>query len=410
MNWRPTPFLLLCGCGLFAIFSSTMSKNPVLPLFARDLGASDVHIGFIAAASTVVGIVASLPAGVLSDIYGRRRVILAAMFVFASAPFLYLLVSDPWQLVAVRVYHGFATAIFGPVAMALVADLFRKGRGESMGWYTSSTLVGRFVAPVAGGVILSLFAAGVGVAFGLSEYKLVYLVCGIAGVLALVLAASLPIDHKASGGNVTATWRKLATGLREVVSSRPILITSTTEALQYFSFGALETFLPLYAVSVMAIPEWQIGVFFGVQLLTTALTKPMMGRASDALGRRPMIAIGLCTSAAAMALVTATGSYFVMLAVGVVYGLGLSIVTSSTSAYVSELAKAGSYGSALGVLSTIMDVGHSTGPMVTGLLVVALGYQTSFLAIAILLFAGTAVFWIAAGPPRTPAPAQGQLV
>ena len=149
-----SPFLLLCATGLFAIFSSTMSKSPVLPLFAKQLGATEANIGFIAAASTVVGILASIPAGALSDIYGRRRVILAAMLIFATAPFLYLLVTTPWQLALVRIFHGFATAIFGPVALALVADLFKTGRGESMGWYSSATLLGRSVAPAVGGLIL----------------------------------------------------------------------------------------------------------------------------------------------------------------------------------------------------------------------------------------------------------------
>jgi len=65
-----SPFRLLCGIGLFAIFSSTMSKSPVLPLFAKALGATASTVGLIAAASTVVGIVASIPAGALS---GRRR-------------------------------------------------------------------------------------------------------------------------------------------------------------------------------------------------------------------------------------------------------------------------------------------------------------------------------------------------
>jgi MFS family permease len=46
------------------------------------------------------------------------------MVVFSTAPFLYLLVSSPWQLVGVRIYHGLATANLGPVAMATVADLY----------------------------------------------------------------------------------------------------------------------------------------------------------------------------------------------------------------------------------------------------------------------------------------------
>ena len=131
MRKASSPFILLCATGMFAIFSSTISKNPVLPLFTQSLGATEYVIGLIAACSTIVGIIASLPAGVLSDLYGRRKVMLAGAFVFASAPFLYFLVNAPWQLAIVRAYHGLATAIFGPIAVALVADLFRERRAET---------------------------------------------------------------------------------------------------------------------------------------------------------------------------------------------------------------------------------------------------------------------------------------
>jgi len=113
MKHKVSPFLLLCLTGALAIFSSTMAKNPALPLFIRSLGVPVATVGFIAAASTIVGILVSLPAGMLSDIIGRRRVLLAAAVIFATAPFLYLLVALPWQLVLVRIYHGLATAVLG---------------------------------------------------------------------------------------------------------------------------------------------------------------------------------------------------------------------------------------------------------------------------------------------------------
>lgn len=154
MKIRISPFLLLCLTGGLAIFSSTMTKNPALPLFIRSMGVPISTVGFIAAASTVVGIFVSLPAGILSDIVGRRRVILIGAVVFATAPFLYLLISSPCQLVIVRVYHGLATAILGPVALAAVVDTFETGRGERMGWYSSATMIGCFLAPSVGGILI----------------------------------------------------------------------------------------------------------------------------------------------------------------------------------------------------------------------------------------------------------------
>jgi MFS family permease len=370
MKIKVSPFLILCVMGGLAIFSSTMAKNPVLPLFIRSLGVPVSTVGFIAAASTVVGIVVSLPAGALSDIIGRRRVILIATIVFATAPFLYLLVSLPWQLVLVRIYHGLATAILGPVAMAAVADTFEKGRGERMGWYSSATMVGRFLAPFVGGALI----------FG-EDFHWVYIADGIAGVLTLVAAIRLPLATGAAASGREALKRERGRVGREimVVLRHPgILATSGIEAVQYFAFGCLETFLPIYLNEQVGLSPFEIGLLFTVQILAATLTKPLMGRLSDRYGRVPMIAAGLALGGATTAVMLYSGNYLVLIVVIGLFGLGLATVTASTAALVADLSWADSRGSALGVLSSIMDIGHSTGPMVSGLLISAYSYKTAF--------------------------------
>ncbi|MBI5198460.1 MAG: MFS transporter, partial [Nitrospirae bacterium] len=182
-----SPFILLCTTGLFAIFSSTISKSPVLPLFASHLGADPSGVGIIASVSAFTGIIASIPAGIVSDKLGRKRMLMVSVIIFSTAPFLYLAVTQLWQLALVRFYHGFATAIFIPVSIALVSDLFHKERGEKIGWFSTSTLIGRFIAPVTGGSIIGVVTFNPGM-----SYKAVYLVCGIAGITALLLTLRIP--------------------------------------------------------------------------------------------------------------------------------------------------------------------------------------------------------------------------
>ena len=92
------------------------------------------------------------------------------------------------------------------------------------------------------------------------------------------------------------------------------------------------------------------------------------------------------------------------------FGLGEAIIGSSTSAVVADLSREKSLGSAMGVFGTIMDVGHASGPILTGFLIALWGYTGAFSAVAILLFGMTLVFVMTGGVkdnPIQPLPAEG---
>ncbi|MEI6841559.1 MAG: MFS transporter [Methanomicrobiales archaeon] len=101
-----------------------MSKSPVLPIFAQALGSGNAISGMIFAVSLFAGILFSFPVGVLSDKFGRRRLLIVSGAVFVMGPLLYLFISDPLVLIPVRLFHGFGTVIPGPVAAALLVYCF----------------------------------------------------------------------------------------------------------------------------------------------------------------------------------------------------------------------------------------------------------------------------------------------
>ena len=385
LNIKFTPFLLLCIMGGLAIFSSTMAKSPVLTLFAGSLGIPDKTLGFVAAASTVVGILVSFPAATLSDFVGRRRLLLIAAFVFATAPFGYLFVHNVWSLVMVRVYHGLATAILGPIAMAAVADTYSTGRGERMAWYSSATMVGRFLAPLLGGALI----------MG-SNYHWVYLVDGILGVLALAAALFITFPQKAMVPVVKREKRNLGREIITIVTHRGILSTSLVEAVQYFAYGAIETYLPRYLTENSKFSTLEIGSLFTGQIVVVALTKPIMGRLSDRHGRVPIIIGGLILGGLVTAALSFSLNWFVLIALIGLFGLGLSTVTASTSALVADLSRSSNRGSALGLLSTIMDVGQSLGPILTGVMLGIFAgkmeYKIAFGAVGGLMIIGSLIY------------------
>ena len=369
-------FVLIALTGGLAILSSTMSKTPVLPLFAQSLGASPAEIGWIVIASTIPGILVSFPAGALSDFLGHRRVLLASLFVFATAPFLYLFVDTAWQLMAVRFYHGFATAIFGTVASAAIAGRYTADRAARLSAYSSVTIVGRSIAPFLGGALISMASFGA-----------VYLACAVSGVLAL--GAGMLLRDAAPRAKRKLELPHFRKSLATVLQDRGIMLVSLVEAAQYLVFGAVEAFLALFAAS-LGIPAWQIGVILGVQLVGIVFMKPLMGRVSDRVGRKQVIVPGLLVGAVSIALLPVLPSFIGLSALSLIFGLGFATVTSSTAALVADLTQDGRYGSSMGVLRTVMDVGQSIGPVLTGWMVAAAGYGNAFMLLAAIL-AGAAL-------------------
>jgi DHA1 family multidrug resistance protein-like MFS transporter len=388
----PSPFrsfVSLCLVGFFAFLSYDMIRAPLLPLFAEHLGASPGLVGFVVAASTLTGVCLKLPAGVLSDRLGRRLLMWAGVTVFAVAPLGYFFVTQVWQLILLRFVHGLATAIFAPVSLAVVADLYPAQRGETLGWYSSLRQSGTLLGRTGGGALIDAFG-----------FPAVFAICGAIGIVILsVFGFSSAGRQRAEGcktprdltRDVPLSWRQLWEGVIEIARHPVIIASSLMQGLQMLADGALMAFLPLYGLTVGLSPT-QVGMLFGLQGIMSIAMRPMMGRLSDRLGRAPMIVMGLLSCAAAFALLPLTATFLAMSAPALLFGLGGAVVASSTSAYVADLSGNRSMGSAMGVFGMLMDIGHASGPLVAGLLIGAFGYRPAFAVIAGLLLVGCGLF------------------
>jgi MFS family permease len=371
--------------GFFAIFSTTISKNPVLPLFSQALGADDAVIGLIAAVSPLAGILFSFPVGVLSDHLGRRRLLVTSGVVFLSAPLFYLFITDPLWLIPIRFFHGTATAILIPVISAVIAERFPDTKGAMLGQFSSATLLGRTIAPVIGGIIISYFVFWP----GLIAYRSVYLVAALAAVPVLIMTLLYHEDRSAPQDFVPL-WRFRESFLT-FFSHAGLRATALVDMATYFAFGAFETFLPLVLAS-QGITAFQTGIIFAVQVLIIAGTKPFFGKLADRYDKRVQISAGLLIVGCSVAAIPLVSSFTLFLLVSAMLGLGMSLSTVATSAYVADIARKEQIGASMGALSATMDIGHSAGPLITGIIITAVGFTRGFFVSFLLAIAVTVVF------------------
>ena len=218
---------------------------------------------------------------------------------------------------------------------------------------------------------------------------------GVIGTLSLIAALRLPRPATApvsAGEPVKKERGEIKRGIMAVLTHHRILTTSVVEAVEYFAFGCLEVFLPIYLNEQVGLKPLSIGLLFTVQIAVAALAKPWMGRLSDRYGRVPTIIIGLLLGAVSITMITWSNNYMVIAVLIGLFGLGLATVTASSAALVADLARESSYGGALGILSSVMDIGHATGPMAGGLLIAAYDYKTTFGVIGGILAFTSVVF------------------
>jgi MFS family permease len=384
-------FLALCVMGAFAILSSTMSKNPVLNPFALSLGTPTDLTGIIAAASTIPGILISLPAASLSDHIGRRKMLLFSAFIFASAPFCYLLVTNWWELAIVRFYHGFATAIFVPVAEATVAEQYPAKKGERISAFNSATYIGRGIAPFLGGAILFVTNYG---------FHTLYLAVGIAGVTSFIIALLLLTKTK----NVTAqpiraklSTREMLRGWGKIAGNKGALVVSFVQAGQYYVYGVMEFYLVQYMIQVAGLNALAVAVVMGLQVVSLIVARPLLGRLSDRYSRRLPIVLGCFLSGALILAIPFTVEFAALLAISLGYAVGFAMVVSSTAPLMCELTPSNLIGTSMGFLSTVMDIGQALGPIISSLILASvLAYMGLFSSLALLLVL-SAVLFLASG-------------
>ncbi len=374
-------FARLCTIGFLAYCSYAICRTPLLPLLASELGADPPMVGLIVGASTLTGVVLKLPAGVWSDVLGRRPLLLAGTLVFAVLPFTYLGVASLGVLIALRFVHGSATAIFGPVASASLSDLAPAARRATwLSTYSAAQGAGQALGPV---------VAGYAIATG--RYDLAFLAAGVIALATPLLASRWPSAPAIASGR-TRLRPHFLQATADVVRHPLILLTSLAQAAQFVLNGTLNAFLPLFARDALGASPSALGWLFALQTVTTLASRPVMGALSDRLGRRGVIVVGLTVCCSAVLLVSVAGGVAGLALAVLLYAVGVATTTAATSAFITDLSRRARYGAAHGLFGTIYDIGDALGPIAAGLLVATIGYARMFQVMALVVLAVTAAF------------------
>ncbi len=145
--------LLLCA---FAVNVDTTIVNVALPTLSTALDASTRELQWIVDAYTLVFAALVLAIGSLADRFGRRRLLLGGLALFAAANGAAALVDTSGALIACRAVAGLGAATIFPSTLSSIVHLFpeRGERAKAIGLWGAMTGMAVALGPIVGGALL----------------------------------------------------------------------------------------------------------------------------------------------------------------------------------------------------------------------------------------------------------------
>lgn len=346
---------------------------PVLPLYASTLGLSSFQLGVVFAAYSAALLFLSIPMGVLSDKFGRRKIMITGMVFLTVTTVAFSFANSFLTLSLIRLLQGVGASATWSVGPALIADLFpHKERGGKMGLAMAGNSFGFLFGPVVGGFLYDW--GGYAAPFWLS-----------ACITVLVLAATVIIIKEPAKRAGTEEEAPSGESSWEILfGNRTLLVGCGVMLLASMGFGFIDPLLPGYFDERFGAGSTTIGKLFAAMSVASLVAHPLSGRLSDYVGRVAPIAVGMAATATVFALFTEAGTVMagmlVMGMLGVTYGLTTAPIPAMlTDAMVRRKGNA-RYGTAIGFNNTAFSIGYTVGPLVGGAIVDIWSLKTLFIA------------------------------
>jgi EmrB/QacA subfamily drug resistance transporter len=401
---------------LFMVMLDNTAVNVALPSIQEDFGASLSALEWTVNAYTLTFAVLLVTGGRLGDIFGRRRMFLFGVVVFALASATIGFAPSEGWLVASRAVQGVGAAFMMPGTLSIISNAFPpEERGKAIGTWAGVSAIALAVGPLLGGwltedvswraiffinlpvaigaVIVTLFAAhesrdetvgrtvdlpgiaGITVSLTALVFALVEgnswgwgspKIIGLLALSVVALAAFVVVEKRAVAPVVDF----------DALRSRQFLGANIVAFMVSFGMLAMFFFLALYMQNILGFSPLEAGVRFLPATVVIIFAGPIAGRLADRFGPRPLMTAGMLITAVSLFWQSRIGvdtSYGFLAPAFVLMGLGMGLVMSPMSMAAMNAVDRTKAGVASGTLSMFRMVGGTFGVAALGALVSSVG-------------------------------------
>jgi MFS family permease len=363
--------LLVCVGLTFVIHAATYLLNTQLPLHLLALGGTHAQIGWLFGVTTAVGMVLRPQVGGWTDRYGARVVMVPGALALVATTLALMVASRPLTVIALMAGLGIGNALISTTGSVVVANESPPDRrGESLSLFYLFSSVGVALGPPIG--------------FALADVGGMRLNFIVVIALSLVTTALVLFVRSAPGNPTAFSGLGPLWSWHAVPASIALIIVTTGHATVY-------AFLPMHADAAgLGTAAW----FFPLMSGFTIACRLLLRRASDRLGRLPVLLPAIALLACGNAVLALTPSPWSLVAAAALLGSGNSMLYPTLVALVVDRTPFVERGRAIGTLSGAWDVGIAIGSPLIAYFVQTHGYGAGFLASAATTAVGLATLLV----------------
>lgn len=372
--------ILLLMINIFLIFTGVGLVIPIMPTYMNELHINGSMVGLLVAAFSLSQLICSPIAGRLSDTWGRKKMIVSGMIIFAVSEWLFGIANDPTLLFAARMLGGIGAAFIMPAVMAYTADITSdEERGKGMGYINAAITTGFIIGPGIGGYIAE---------FGI---RVPFYAAGIAAAIAaiitlLVLPESLTAEKRKATIAETSLTKQPNMFLQLIHSYRESYFLSLVIVfVMSFGLANYETVFGLFVDHKFGFTPKDIAFIITFGSIAGAVVQvSAFGWIVNTFGEKKVISWCLVFASVFVLLTLFVNQYWMILVVTFIVFLSIDILRPAISTQLSKIAH-NQQGYVAGLNSAYSSLGNIAGPIVAGLLFdINIGFP--YMAAAIVLF------------------------
>ncbi len=344
-------FRLVASVTLMAVLG-VASLTPVFPVIEKELNITPKQVSMLITLFTLPGMILTPFLGILADRYGRKKILLPALFIFGIFGGVCGFARSYHWLLIFRFMQGVGGASLNAINVTILGDLYTGNRrATAMGYNASILSIGTALYPAIGG-LLATFA-------WFYPFFLPVLAIPIGILVLFKLKNPEPKNEQHFKDYIRAAFRLVKTKkiLGIFILSVSTFILLYGSYLSYFPFLLERKFLTSSVI---------IGIVMSLMSLSTAIASAQVGRLSGKVSKRSILIVAFLLFAGVLTSIPFIPKLWIILVPVICFGFALGLTVPNLNTMLAEIVDQEYRGAMMSINGMVLRGGQTLGPVIMG--------------------------------------------